>query len=470
MKVLLVQPGQRLALQGNNPAVIEKERGKNPPLGLLYIASVIEQSGRNRVAVLDLNLPDFDLAYFKQYIQQGKFDVLGITITTFTLLDSLELISAFRRYNPGGVVIAGGPHVAIYPQETISLGVVDVAVKREGEPVINDILDRLGDSAALADVPGICYRVNGDMYDTGDAAYITNLDALPPPNRSLLPYQRYFSLLGGDAYSTTIFTSRGCPFHCAFCDRPALGKKFRFHSADYVINEIKQCLDLKIREFLFYDDTFTVNSARVLDICHQIVKLSLNIRWDIRARVDTVDEEMLRALKQAGCVAIHYGVESGSEPILKRLNKGIDLARIREVFKLTKKVGLETLAYFMLGNPGESQVDIDQSLDLAMEIQPDMLHLTIFTPFPATRLYREALDGGLIREDVWRQFALHPSRDFEPPIWGEHFTKRELRELITSSYKKFYLRPQYVWRRLLRLRSFAEFKRKFKAGLSVWGM
>lgn len=302
MKVLLVQPGQRLALQGNNPAVIEKERGKNPPLGLLYIASVIEQSGRNRVAVLDLNLPDFDLAYFKQYIQQGKFDVLGITITTFTLLDSLELISAFRRYNPGGVVIAGGPHVAIYPQETISLGVVDVAVKREGEPVINDILDRLGDSAALADVPGICYRVNGDMYDTGDAAYITNLDALPPPNRSLLPYQRYFSLLGGDAYSTTIFTSRGCPFHCAFCDRPALGKKFRFHSADYVINEIKQCLDLKIREFLFYDDTFTVNSARVLDICHQIVKLSLNIRWDIRARVDTVDEEMLRALKQAGCV------------------------------------------------------------------------------------------------------------------------------------------------------------------------
>jgi anaerobic magnesium-protoporphyrin IX monomethyl ester cyclase len=465
-----VQPGQELALQGNNPAVIDKERGKNPPLGLLYVASMIERSGRHWVAVLDLNLPDLDLTYFKQYIRQENFDILGITITTFTLLDALEVIAAFRQYHPGGMVIAGGPHVSIYPQETIALGVVDVAVKREGEPVINDILDRLGDSAALADIPGICYRANGDICDTGEAPYIKDLDALPPPNRALLPYQRYFSLLGGDTYSTTIFTSRGCPFHCAFCDRPALGKKFRCHGPDYVINEIKQCLNLGIREFLFYDDTFTVNRARVIDICRQIVKLDLDIRWDIRARVDTMDEEMLKALKQAGCVAVHYGVESGSEPILKRLNKGIDLARVREVFKLTKKIGMDTLAYFMFGNPGETQADIDRSLSLAVELQPDMLHLTIFTPFPATRLYREALDNGLIREDVWRQFALHPTRDFEPPIWEEHFTKRELQELIIRSYKSFYLRPEYIWRRLFRLRSFAEFKRKFKAGLSVLGM
>jgi anaerobic magnesium-protoporphyrin IX monomethyl ester cyclase len=469
MRVLLVQPGQELALQGNNPVVIEKERGKNPPLGLLYVASMVERSKRHRLAVLDLNLPDMDLTYFNQYLQEEKFDVLGITITTFTLLDALKVIATFRHHNPGGIVIAGGPHVAIYPQETIGLG-VDVAVKREGEPVINDILDRLGDTAALADVPGICYRVNGDIYDTGEAPYITDLDTLPPPDRALLPYKRYFSLLGGDDYSTTIFTSRGCPFRCAFCDRPALGKKFRCHGPDYVINEIKQCLNLGIREFLFYDDTFTVNRPRVLEICRQIVKLGLDIRWDIRARVDTVDEEMLKALKQAGCIAVHYGVESGSDPILKRLNKGIDLARVREVFKLTKKVGMDTLAYFMLGNPGETRADIDRSLALAMELQPDMLHLTIFTPFPATRLYQEALDNGLIREDVWRRFAQHPIRDFEPPIWEEHFTKRELQGLITRSYKSFYLRPEYVWRRLLRLRSFAEFKRKFKAGLSVLRM
>ncbi len=470
MRVLLVQPGQELAVQGNHPVIVEKERGKNPPLGLLYVASSIEKSGRHNLTVLDLNLPDMDLTYFNHYLQENNFDVLGITFTTFTLLDALEVITAFRQYNPGGIVIAGGPHVAIYPHETIGLGLVDVAVKREGEPVINDILDRLGDNAALAEVPGICYRVNGDIYDTGEAPYINDLDTLPPPNRALLPYQRYFSLLGGDAYSTTIFTSRGCPFHCAFCDRPSLGKKFRCHGPDYVINEIKQCLDLGIREFLFYDDTFTVNRLRVHEICRQIVKLSLDIRWDIRARVDTVDEEMLKALKQAGCVAVHYGVEAGSEPILKRLNKGIDLPRVREVFKLTKKIGMETLAYFMLGNPGETLADIDRTLALARELQPDMLHLNVFMPYPATRLYREAQDSGVIREDVWRQFAQHPTQDFEPPIWEEHFTKQELQELMTRFYKSFYLRPEYVWRRLLRLRSFTEFKRKFKAGLSVLRM
>jgi len=470
MKILLVQPGQKQALQGNNPAVIEKERGKNPPLGLLYVASMIEQTGRHQVKVLDLNIPDLDLTFFRNYLQQENFDVLGITITTFTLLDALEVIVTFKEFNPGGMVIAGGPHVAIYPHETVGLGVVDVAVKREGEPVINDILDRLGDPAALSDVPGLCYRANGDICDTGEAPYIEDLDALPHPNRALLPYQRYFSLLGGDAYSTTIFSSRGCPFRCAFCDRPALGKKFRCHGPDYVINEILNCLNLGIREFLFYDDTFTVNRARVMEICRQIVNLGLDIRWDIRARVDTVDEEMLKALKAAGCVAVHYGVESGSDPILKRLNKGIDLARVREVFKLTKKIGMDTLAYFMLGNPGETLADIDRSLALGAEIQPDLLHLTIFTPFPATRLYQEALDSGLFREDVWRQFALHPTPDFEPPIWGEHFTKPELQKFIAESYKKFYLRPEYIWRRLVRLRSFAEFKRKLKAALSVLRM
>ena len=137
---------------------------------------------------------------------------------------------------------------------------------------------------------------------------------------------------------------------------------------------------------------------------------------------------------------------------------------------MTKKIGLYTLAYFMLGNPGETRADIDRSLALAEEINPDLLHLTIFTPFPATRLYQEAMDSGRIQGDVWRQFALHPVSDFEPPVWDEYFTRPELQEIIVKAYKKFYLRPEYVWRWLLRIRSFAEFKRKFKAGLSVLGM
>lgn len=470
MRVALVNPGQRLSLLGNNPRVIDKERGKNPPLGLLYVASAIKQEGHHEVRVLDATLPGLGQDRLEAYFKEMGFEVLGVTVTSFTLLDALEVIHRFKKVNPRGKVIAGGPHVAIYPRETVGLGVVDVAVKREGEPVINDILDRLTEPATLREVKGICFKHNGEIVDTGEAPYIENLDSLPIPDRTFLPYKEYYSLLGCDAYSTTIFTSRGCPFRCAFCDRPAMGKKFRCHGPDFVLQEIRHCLDLGIREFLFYDDTFTVNRKRVLDICKKIVDLDLEIFWDIRARVDTVDEEVLRALKKAGCRAVHYGVESGSERILERLNKGITLSRVKEIFQLTRTIGMDTLAYFMIGNPGETMVDIKASLDLALALKPDLLHLTIFTPFPATQLYREALDCGVISRDVWREFAANPSEEFIPPIWEENFSKGELQEIINRAYRKFYFRPEYIWRRLRRLRSFAEFTRKAKAGLSVLRM
>jgi radical SAM superfamily enzyme YgiQ (UPF0313 family) len=229
-------------------------------------------------------------------------------------------------------------------------------------------------------------------------------------------------------------------------------------------------VDLGIREFLFYDDTFTVHRRRVLDICQGIVQNGFDISWDIRTRIDTVDEEMLRALKRAGCSAVHYGVEAGSQRVLERLNKCITIDRAKEIFRLTTAIGMDTLAYFMIGNPGETIEDIRETLDLALEIQPDFLHLTIFTPFPATRLYQEALEAGIIENDVWREFAADPKPDFGPPIWAENFSRDELQEIIARSYKRFYLRPQYAVKRLLRVRSFAEFKRKARAGLSVLKM
>jgi anaerobic magnesium-protoporphyrin IX monomethyl ester cyclase len=470
MKILLVNPAEKIHLQGNNPRVIDKERGKNPPLGLLYVASAINKEARHQVRVVDANLYDYDRGQLVSLFREEQNDVLGVTITTFTLLDALETIKAFKEAKPKGKVIAGGPHVAIFPNETVGSALVDVAVKREGEPVINEILDHLFDSDSLRNVRGICFDHDGEVIDTGEAPYINDLDSLGIPDRTLLPFQRYYSLLGGDDYSTTLFTSRGCPYRCAFCDRPALGKKFRFHSASYVISEILHCVDLGIREFLVYDDTFTVSRNRVLEICKRIMELGLNISWDIRARVDTVDEQILRALKKAGCRAVHYGVEAGSERILERLNKGITIPRVKEVFRLTRRVGMDTLAYFMIGNPGERREDIEKSLALANQLNPDFLHMTVFTPFPATRLYQEGLESGIIPSDVWREFAADPKPDFIPPIWPENFTREELQKIVADSYKRFYLRPRYLVRRLMRLRSLAEFKRKAKAGLSVLRM
>jgi radical SAM superfamily enzyme YgiQ (UPF0313 family) len=207
-----------------------------------------------------------------------------------------------------------------------------------------------------------------------------------------------------------------------------------------------------------------------LDFCEEIIKQKLEIRWDIRTRVDIVDEEMLRILKKAGCVAIHYGVESGSDKILKVIRKGFAVKKVKEIFKLTKKLKIETLAYFMIGLPEENLEDIQNTLDLAKELKPDYAHFTIFSPYPGTEFYRLGLEKGIIKKDIWKEFARNPKEEFKIPVWEENFTREQLYEMIVKFYKSFYLRPSYVLSRSIKARSKDELIKKAKAGLSVLTM
>lgn len=224
---------------------------------------------------------------------------------------------------------------------------------------------------------------------------------------------------------------------------------------------------LGIRDFLFYDDTLTVNKKRVLEICEEILSRGLRIRWDIRTRVDTVDREMLTVLKRAGCAAIHYGVEAGNDRMLKVIKKGFTVAKVREAFAATRKAGIETLAYFMIGLPTEARSDIQDSFDLARALKPDYAHFTIFSPYPGTEFYALALEKGLFQRDVWRDFAREPRPDFRIPVWEENFTRDDLYGMLVKFYKSFYMRPRYVLSRLGKLRSWNEFAKKARAGLSV---
>ena len=196
---------------------------------------------------------------------------------------------------------------------------------------------------------------------------------------------------------TTIFTSRGCPFKCAFCDRPHLGKRFRKRSAINVVDELESCVKIGISEFLFYDDTFSIDKERVIEICKEIKKRGLKIGWDIRTRIDTVDAEIIQQLKSAGCQGIHYGIEAGTSKVLRNLKKGINIEQAKVVFKKTKKYGVRVLAYFMIGNPGETAEDIEITFQVMKDLNPDYVHLTILTPFPGTEIYSNALERGVIK-------------------------------------------------------------------------
>ena len=305
---------------------------------------------------------------------------------------------------------------------------------------------------------------------TGVRPLEDDLDRLPFPARHLTPYPKYSSVIARRAPITTMFTSRGCPYQCIFCDRPHLGKKFRARSAKNVVDEMEACVELGIREFLVYDDTFTIQRQRVLDVCDEITRRKLDIGWDIRARVNTVDEEMLRRLRQAHCERIHYGVEAGTDRVLKVLQKGITLEQARQAFRATKRAGISTLAYFMIGAPTETREEILQTIAFARSLDPDFVHITIVTPFPGTRLYFMGLEQGRFTHDFWREFAANPTTDFQPQYWEEHLTRDELQELVTHAYKSFYERPGYILRRLAQVRSVGELARKARAGVKVFLM
>ena len=249
-----------------------------------------------------------------------------------------------------------------------------------------------------------------------------------------------------------------------------MGKRFRANSADYVVREMKECVAIGVGEVFLYDDTFTVNRKRVLEICEKKIDSKIDLAFDIRARVDCIDLEMLEALKAAGCERIHYGVEAGTEKIQKILGKGISLEQTKHVFKMTKKVGIKSLAYFMIGSPTETREDINESMRFAVELDPDFVSITILTPFPETGIYHQAMEEGVIGHDYFKEFAENPSQDFQTKYWENDLNRENLFEELKKAYFKFYGRPGFIIREAFRVRSINEFNRKFKMGLKVLGM
>jgi len=469
MKVLLINPPRWNELVGKNPSIIEKHRGFNPPLGLLYLASSIKKFTDYDLEVLDSQPLKLTYSQLENYLKGKFFDVVGISVMTFTLIDSHKTAKLTKKIMPKAKIILGGTHVHLFPCETINLESVDFALMGEAELSFVDFLKNFDNFSHYHKIPGLVYKNDRGKITKNDFVPLNNLDEIPSPERELLNVKHYNSLLSRGSLSTTIISSRGCPFKCAFCDRPLspITSHFRYRSTKNVVDEICECMELGIKDFIFYDDTFTVNRKRVLDICEEVIKRKLEIRWDIRTRVDIVDEEMLKLLKKAGCVAIHYGVEAGNDKILKVIKKGYKIKKIKEIFKLTKKARIETLAYFMIGLPSENVEDIQDTFDLAKELKPDYVHLTVFSPYPGTELYSLGLEKAIIKKDIWKEFAEKPKECFKIPFWEENFTRGQLYEMIVKFYKGFYLRPSYIISRSIKVKSKDELIRKAKAGLSV---
>ena len=361
--------------------------------------------------------------------------------------------------------------MAIYPTETLKYNPdVDFACVGEAEMVMPEFVRRWDNRESFEGLRGLVWRDGETIMYAGPPDPCMDLDAVPFPARHLVPNKAYFNFISTRRNYTVFNSSRGCPFHCIFCE--AQGSKWRARSAANVVAEFEECYEKHgVREIDIFDSSFTVNKQRVLEICRLLVStgLSRKIIWDVRSRVDTIDEEMLVALKEAGCYRIFYGIESGNTEILKLLRKQIDLGRIEKIIRKTDQVGISAFGYFLIGAPGETPVTARQTIDFAKTLPLDFAIFNALTPFPKTELY-EKYYLPASGKDFWADYIARPepAKEFMGRPWTT-MTNDEIKRITHAAMNEYYYRPGQLYRAMRTVKSFDQLSRYVSAGLDmVW--
>ncbi len=466
LKVLLINPPRTHMFTRGQPRYYAEEQALLPPLGLLSIAAYLLENSDHEVTVLDMPAAEVDLKGLGRVLEDIRPDVVGVSCITNILYDSLQVARSVKSAIPSVPVVFGGYHTRLYPAETLAHPEVDALVLGAGEIAFTELVDGLARTGAIPRIPGVLSREHSIGDVAGEIQVIEDPDSLPLPARHLSPYRKYYSATSVSPPTTVLITSFGCSSRCIFCNTSGI-HKMASKSPGRVAEEMAGCVDLGIREFTILDENFTQNRRRVTAIAEEILRRRLDVVWSFKARVDQVDREMLRMVRRAGCVSVHFGVESGDPTILELIRKDIALDRAVDTFRTARDEGLETTAAFMLGFPGETEEQLRKTIDFALKLDPNYVQFAVTIPLPGTELYRMAFEKGLFTEDPWREFARHPAPDFRPPGWYEIFSEEELEEFLDLAYRRFYIRPGYIWGRLRKIRSLSELRRNIRIGSRI---
>ncbi|MBM4286967.1 MAG: radical SAM protein [Deltaproteobacteria bacterium] len=454
MKIILLNPpGHR---PGGDSLVV-------PPLGLAYLAAVLRQEGF-AVSLKDAFAERLSWDDLAAYLKAEAPDILGLSSVTHTIASAFKAVQLARPHV--STIVMGGPHISVYGQEIFQqCPELDLGVVGEGEETITELVTALAAGRSPEGIPGVI----GKDFIGPQRPLISNLDQLPFPARDLLPLNNYHYALSKGRRVMTLFTSRGCPYHCIFCDKSIFGSRWRARSAQNILAEIDELVQrFKTYSLIIYDDLFTLNTDRVTEICEGILQRGYRLDWKCESRVNLVDQSSLATLKlmkRAGCSLIAYGVESGNQHALDYLNKKITVEQIRRAFALTHQAGLETMAYFILGLPVESYADGLRTIAFAQEIDPTYVQFATLSPFYGTTLHREAQEKGWYQEiDTPGPLDKGPKR---PVLLAPQWDQGNLQKIVRRAHLSFYLRPRYVLKRLLTINSFPQFVNSVRGFLDL---
>jgi radical SAM superfamily enzyme YgiQ (UPF0313 family) len=420
-----------------------------PPIDLLYAAAGFEMGGAT-CTLVDYPAENQDLAGFLDDIRQQQPDLVLLSITTPGFDDDMAVAAHIKEVAPATVVAAKGAHFNVLDRQAFErYPALDLAFRGEYELACRD----LAAGRPWSDIEGLTYRTAaGEMVRTADRPFLEDLDTLPFPARHLAHNALYVRPDTGEM-QTTLVTNRGCPFSCIYClANQVAGRKNRMRSPGNILAEIRECVErYGIRNFLFRSDLFTANRVWLLELCRLIQESGLKIAWSCNSRVDTIDRELLQAMKAAGCWIIAFGVESGSQEMLDRINKKTDLSKARQALAWTRQAGLLSSIYFLIGLPWETEETLAANERFAREINPDVLEIFYVYPFPGTVLHAQAVELGLLCPDQIPQQAYDA-----PCMDGLHLTREQLTAARNRILSRFYLRPRIIARTLWRARSLRE--------------
>jgi radical SAM superfamily enzyme YgiQ (UPF0313 family) len=445
MRVLLVNPSQQ-AVYGF------EMQPTYPPLGILYVAAVFENENCS-VRFLDMDAEQISQDKISQRLAEFRPDLVGITSLTPTINIALSIAKIAKNVERKVKVLLGGVHPTVLPFEVINNEYVDFVIEGEAEISARELIRQLkSDNPDYTKISGLWYKLDGKIFSNPRHSFINELDTIRFPARHLINNpKKYF---GQDALRlpiANIITSRGCPGRCTFCQtKQILGRTFRYRSAKNIIAEIDILVNrFNVKEIHIMDDVFTLNKNRILELCQMIKSRNYDLSFQIAngLRADMVDEEVLKALKSIGLLNVGFGVETGSEVIMRKIKKEeITKEKVRHAYRIAKKIGFETWAFFILGLPGETELTIKETIDFAKELDPDFAKFLILKPFPGSEVFEELNSKGLIFDHSYENYGLYT----QPVHRLEEMNERDILSWQKKAFREFYFRPQKLIKLLLR--------------------
>ncbi|MCX8069945.1 MAG: B12-binding domain-containing radical SAM protein [Thermodesulfovibrionales bacterium] len=471
-KILLLSPPY-IDLYGR----LSKAAGRYFPLGLGYISSYLNRYGNHEVRLYEPEAQRLSLQDIQKIVSDYKPDVVGITCSTPNFYSAIKIAEICKsELNP--FVVLGGVHASAIPEFIIQNynNLIDCIVIGEGEITMLEIIDAYLNKRDMTQVKGICFYINNKIIKTESRPFIEELDTIPFPARELIDQRLFRPNMHNARYKNclTILTSRGCPFNCSFCAaRIVSGKKYRMHSVEYVISEMEMLKkDYAAQQLLITDDTFTMNKERLINICEEMIRRRMNLKWFCFAQVNTVNKETLNLMKRAGCYSIGFGVESAEPEILKRMGKPINLERAVETIKIANSLGIKTQAFYIFGNPYETKEQMLNTIRFSKIVDSVLAFFNMLVPYPGTKDFDYFFADKSLKYINWENFVAVGEhcvieRSVVPP--------KEIEQMISKANIEYYLNPKRLLRILYHIGSIYELSNYIKAGFAlvkqviIWG-